>query len=732
MGLIAELKRRNVLRMLGLYLVACWLIIQVANNILPAFGTPPWVLKTLIIALAVGLLPAIALSWAFEFTPDGLTRETEADADDADDATARRTAVHLNRLLIGVLALALAYFMADKFLIGRADAPERAVTSAVRAAATKERPSIAVLPFDNRSAVAEDAFFVDGMHDDILTQLSKISGLKVISRTSVESFRDSRLPLREIARRLGVKTILEGGVQRGGNRVRINIQLIDAEADTHLWAETYDRELSAENLFAIQSEVTAAITASLKTRLSPGEKARMADIPTTSLPAWEAYQLGRQRMAKRSSESLSDAIGFFRKAIVLDPQFTLAHVGLADALLLEINYSGADTVAGTEAAARAIAAAMRLDPNSAEVWTTAASIDSYRQDFAQAEMKYRKAIALNPNYATAHHWYGTMLSSTGRIDESIASVHQALELDPLSAVINSDLASKYEQVGRFDEAIAGYQRVIEIDPAMALPYYSKAILLAYARRDFVSAAPLLEKAYALDSGNPMIPLFASAIRSELFDDAGALRLLAAQRAKYPDNPMVRMGQAYISNYKGQTAAAEAYAREVLQLNPQATSVLADFPMRRGDYAGVLALYEKTYPELLKETTTVSINNVREAIVLAAALAKTGSPAQAERLLAGAEALTRPPNSRLGFFGYGLMDVEIALIRGDRTLALRRLRAAYDQGWRGPFWRYYRDIDPVLSEIRGTPEFTAVFADIERDMRQQAHRLAAQQTGELFR
>lgn len=730
MGLIAELKRRNVLRMLGLYLVACWLIIQVANNILPAFGTPPWVLKTLIIALAVGLLPAIALFWAFEFTPEGLKRDAEADTD---DATARRTAVHLNRLLIGVLALALAYFMADKFIIGRADAPESAVTSAVRAAAAKqERPSIAVLPFDNRSAVAEDAFFVDGMHDDILTQLSKISGLKVISRTSVETFRDSRLPMREIARRLGVKTILEGGVQRGGNRVRINMQLIDAETDTHLWAETYDRELSAENIFAIQSEVTAAITASLKTRLSPGEKARMADIPTTSLPAWEAYQLGRQRMAKRSSEALSDAIGFFREAIALDPQFTLAHVGLADALLLEINYSGADTVAGTEAAARAIATAMRLDPNSVEVWTTAASIDSYRQNFAQAEAKYRKAIALNPNYATAHHWYGTMLSSTGRVDESIASVRKALELDPLSAVINSDLASKYEQVGRFDEAIAGYQRVIEIDPAMALPYYSKAVLLAYVRRDFVSAAPLLEKAYALDSGNPFIPLFAAVIRGDLFDDTGALRLLAAQRAKYPDNPMVRMGQAYISNYRGQTSAAETYAREVLQLNPQTTSVLADFPMRRGDYAGALALYEKTNPALLDATVTVSINNVREAIVLAAILTKTGSPAQAERLLAGAEALTRPPNSRLGFFGYGLMDVEIALIRGDLALALRRLRAAYDQGWRGPFWRYYRDIDPVLSEIRGTPEFKAVFADIERDMRRQAQRLAAQPQGELFR
>lgn len=730
MGLIAELKRRNVFRMLGLYLVAAWLIIQVANNILPAFGTPPWVLKTLIIALAVGLLPAAALCWAFEFTPDGLKRESEADADAAEE---KRTAVRLNRLLIGVLALALAYFMVDKFILGRAAAPEAPLTAAVQAAvAGQERPSIAVLPFDNRSALAEDAFFVDGMHDDILTQLSKISGLKVISRTSVESFRDSKLPLREIARRLGVKTILEGGVQRGGNRVRINIQLIDAASDAHLWAETYDRELSAENIFAIQSEVTAAITASLKTRLSSGEKARMADIPTTSLAAWEAYQLGRQRMAKRSSEALTDAIGFFRQAIARDPAFTLAHVGLADALLLEINYSGADLAAATEEAERSIATAMRLDPASAEVWTTAASIDSYRQHFVQAEVKYRKAIALNPNYATAHHWYGTMLSGTGRVDESIASVRKAVELDPLSAVINSDLASKYEQVGRFDEAIAGYQRVIEIDPSMALPYYSKGILLAYVRRDFLSAAPLLDKAYVLDPGNPFIPLLAAVIRGDLFDDAGALRLLAVQRAKHPDNPMVRMGQAYISNYKGQTSAAEAYAREVLQLNPQTTSVLADFSMRRGDYAGALALYEKTNPELLKETATVNINNVREAIVLAAVLAKTGSPAQAERLLAGAETLARPPNSRLGFFGYGLIDVEIALIRGDRALALRRLRAAYDEGWRGPFWRYYRDIDPVLSEIRGTPEFTAVFADIERDMRQQAQRLAAQPQGALFR
>ncbi len=727
MGLISELKRRNVFRMAGLYLVACWLIIQVANNILPVFEVPTWVLKTLIIVLAIGLLPVIALSWAFEFTPEGLKRDAEVDAGSPE---ARNTARRLNHLLIGVLVLAVTYFAVDKFIIGRA--PESPVVAAVqKAAAQQERPSIAVLPFDNRSAVAEDAFFVDGMHDDILTQLSKISGLKVISRTSVEAFRDSKLPLREIARKLGVKTILEGGVQRGGNRVRINIQLIDAETDAHLWAETYDRELTAENIFAIQSEVTAAITGSLKTQLSPVEKARMADIPTTSLPAWEAYQLGRQRMAKRNSEALSDAIGFYRKAIALDPKFTLAHVGLADAILLEINYSGTDLVESTGKAEQSIATAMRLDPNSAEAWTTAASIDSYRQQFAASEAKFRKAIALNPNYATAYHWFGSMLFSAGRIDESIANVRKALELDPLSAIINADLAGKYEQVGRFDEAIARYQRVIEIDPAMALPYYNKALVSAYASGDFVSAPAALDKAYALDSGNPLIPIFASIIRADLFDDEGSLRLLEAQRVKYPDLALVPFSQTYISIYQGRPAEAERYAREVVAMGPQNSSVLADFQMRRGDHAGARALFLKTQPELFKPDVAVNINNAREVIALAAVLYKTGEQAQAEHLLTSAEALTRPPNARLGFFGYGPMDATIAAIRGDKALALRRLKAAYTEGWRGPFWRYYRDFDPSFADIRETPEFKAIFADIDRDMRQQAERLSAQPKGPLF-
>ena len=194
------------------------------------------------------------------------------------------------------------------------------------------RPSIAVLPFDNRSTLEDDAFFVDGIHDDILTQLSKISALKVISRTSVEQFRDTKLTIKDIAARLGVKNILEGGVQRAGDRVRIHVQFIDASSDAHLWAESYDRELTAANIFGIQSELASAIAVALRAALSPAEQTRVAAVPTQDLEAWEAYQLGKQRLAKSTSESLDDAERYFRKAVALDPEFALAYVGLADTI----------------------------------------------------------------------------------------------------------------------------------------------------------------------------------------------------------------------------------------------------------------------------------------------------------------------------------------------------------------------------------------------------------------
>jgi TolB-like protein/predicted Zn-dependent protease len=331
--------------------------------------------------------------------------------------------------------------------------------------ATDSRTSIAVLPFENPSRLEDDAFFVDGVHDDILTQLTKIGALKFIARTSVEQVRDTNLTTREIGQRLGVAKIVEGGVQRAGDRVRVTVQLIDATTDAHLWAENYDRELTTANIFAIQSEVAAAIAAALRKSLTPAEQGRVRQIPTQSLDAWEAYQLGKQRMVPRTSAYLIEAARFFQTAIAHDPRFALAYVGLADALYLQIVYGGAPRQANLARAGEAVERALALDPRSAKAWTTAAALADRKFEFDRAEQMFRRAIELNPNYATAHHWYAYMLRDWGHPRDALSQAEIAVDLDPLSARAIAMRAQILHSLGRPEDAISAYAKAIQIDPA---------------------------------------------------------------------------------------------------------------------------------------------------------------------------------------------------------------------------------------------------------------------------
>jgi TolB-like protein len=711
MGLIAELKRRNVLRMAGLYLVAAWLIIQVANNILPVFGTPPWVLKTLIITLAIGLLPVIALSWAFEFTPDGFKRDAEVDPTQPE---AQHTARRLNRLLIGTLLLALAYFAVDKFVIGRAPEPAGVAISA--AVKTTEAPSIAVLPFDNRSAIAEDAFFVDGMHDDILTQLSKISGLKVISRTSVESFRDSKLPVREIARRLGVKTILEGGVQRGGNRVRINMQLIDAATDNHLWAETYDRELNAENIFAIQSEVTAAITGSLQTTLTTGEKAGLAEIPTKSLAAWEAFQLGKQRRSKRTSTSLLEAEGFFNKAIALDPGFVLAQVLLADTYISQIWYSGKDRTAQLDKASAIIATVRKAHPNMPEALSTAGSIAVYRGEGVQGERLLRQALSLQPNYVSAMHVLADYLPGIGKPDEAVLMINRAIALDPLSPVLYGKRAAILEDMGRFEAAKASYLKALEIDPDSASATFGLAVLDAYIFGRLDTGITQIQKAIALDSGNPMF-----------------LNLLAVsyQDIGLGDNSLETAKQVY-RKYGGEFVCTLAYAELLAGNGTESERLSSKAPgfscgqywmLQNGRQRDYIQSVLKDNPTLFDVKTTLMPYQVLSAYPMVYSLKAEGRGAEAtqlaERMLA-----TLKPAIRMGLYGYGLTDAALLAQLGRREQALQALEQAVAAGWQGGYWQFMRDHDQSLEPIRRDPRFIAAFARIQASVDAQRARLPA--------
>jgi TolB-like protein/DNA-binding winged helix-turn-helix (wHTH) protein len=362
--------------------------------------------------------------------------------------------------------------------------------------------SIAVLPFDNRSNREEDQFFTDGMHDDLLATIAKIGSMKVISRTSVMAYRDTVKKIPQIAKELGVATILEGGIQRSGNQVRINVQLIDAATDEHLWAEIYDRELTAENLFAVQSEITKMIAEALQAKLSATEQQRIDARPTDNLQAYNAYMRGRQLMATRDSAKLKLATEEFNKATRIDPLFALAWVGVADSNMLLSGYSAYSAEDMLPIVEEALKNALAIDNNLGEAYASLANMHAFHKRKGEAETAYQKAIKLSPNYANAYLWYSGFLSAYPlRMREQVELARKAVELDPRSAVFSMNLGSIYRNMGLYTLAERQFQKVIEINPDFARGYSSLAVLYMLLMGQFDKALPLANKAVELDPGN---------------------------------------------------------------------------------------------------------------------------------------------------------------------------------------------------------------------------------------
>ena len=704
----AALRRRKVVQWGLAYAAGAWGFLQGLDYVSNVFDWARQVQQVATLGLVIGLPIALVIAWYH-----------------GDKGHQRVTA---SELAILTLLFLLGGGIFWRYEQGSEQAPAAAGEhrAAASTAGAAERPSIAVLPFENRSRLDEDAFFVDGIHDDILTQLSKIGAMKVIARTSVEQFRNTELTARDIGEKLGVKAVLEGGVQRAGDRVRVTVRLIDTATDAHIWAESYDRQLTAANLFAIQSEVAAAIAAALKSALTPQERARTELVPTLSLEAWEAYQLGRQRMANRASAGLVEAERFFRESIQLDPSFALAYVGLADALSMQVVYSGVPREPGLANAEQVLAEAMRLDPGLAEAWATAGLIARYRMQFDRAETMYRRAIELNPNYATAHHWYSTLLRDLGRADAALAEIERAVELDPLSALINLSHGQRLEAKGRFEEAASSYRRAVRIDPSGPLAWLDLARLNAYAFNRFTDAIPLAVRATELDAGGLRPSVELARLLFDLGDDERFAAEMTRAARNWPDDDSVQLGLALLELTRRDAHQASLRARRSLDADPRnnlALMILRDADLGAGRYTAALARYEEAYPELFAPGGRVDGSNYWIAIDVALVAARSGQPDMARDLLDGAaEVVQGIP--RLGNRGYWISDVQIHALRGERSAALAALRDAEQAGWRGPSWRYHRDFDASLASIRDEPEFKAVFEDIERDMARQRAELAA--------
>jgi len=329
--------------------------------------------------------------------------------------------------------------------------------------------SIAVLPFDNLSHDPENAYFSDGIQDEILTRLAKIAELKVISRTSTERFKSAPGDLREIAQKLGVANILEGSVQKPSEQVRVNVQLIHAATDTHLWAETYDRNLT--DVFAVESDIARAVAERLRAKLTGSAEHVLASRPTENPEAHQLYLKGRYFWNKRTTDNLKTAIDFFEQAIAKDPAYAVAYSGLADVHAVLPYYAATSPKDDARIALAAATKAVKLDDSLAEAHTSLANALVLNLQFSDAAPEFQRAIELNPNYATAHHWYGELLQNDGRIDEALAELRRAHELDPLSLVINSVLGSTLIVAGQGDAAIDQLQKTIAMDPNFDLAHW---------------------------------------------------------------------------------------------------------------------------------------------------------------------------------------------------------------------------------------------------------------------
>jgi len=517
MSLFQELKRRNVFRVGAAYAVAAWIILQITDVVGEIMELPPWGGKLILLIVLAGFPLSLLLAWAFELTPEGVRRESEVERQ---ASMTGQTGKRLDQVIIVLLVIALGYFVWESRFSGRVEAPAgtpaqsvageamtppaadatpEATTRAADVPPTLDPRSIAVLPFDNRSRLQDDEFFVQGVHDDLLTNLARIGDLKVISRTSVTRYARSDKSIPEIARELNVATVMEGAVQRSGNMVRINVQLIDARTDEHLWAEIFDRTLTADNLFAIQTEISERIAGALETELSADESARLVDRPTEDLEAYTAYLRGRQLLVNRRSDELEQALAEFRRATALDPKFALAWVGVSEAAGLLSSYGTLDFADSISIREDAVDRALALDPNLGEAHLALAILRDARG--LDPDEEYRRALELSPGNATAHQWYAEHLRQRpSGLPRAVEHLRQALEIDPLSAIVRRELAATLTRQGRYAEAQRTLDRLFELDPDFVPAFTTQADLYSYQGR-FDRQIEWLLRASALDPDN---------------------------------------------------------------------------------------------------------------------------------------------------------------------------------------------------------------------------------------
>jgi TolB-like protein/Flp pilus assembly protein TadD len=663
---LRELKRRNVYKVGAMYAVGGWLLVQVATQVLPLFEVSALALRLIVLAVAAGFPIALVVSWVYEVTPQGIARTATIAPD---ESITQHTGQKLNYVIIATLAVAVIFLFVQHYLL-----PRRATDPA---AAVSEK-SVAVLPFENLSDEKASAYFASGIQDEILTRLAKIGALKVISRTSTQHYASSPANLPEIARQLGVANILEGSVQKVGDAVHINVQLIRAATDDHLWAEVYNRKL--DDIFGVEAEVAGAIADTLNAKLSGAEQAAVTKKPTENLAAYDAYLRARAlSVAGYDFATTRKVTAAYTEAVRLDPDFAEAWANLAR-MAGYLYFNGVDPdVYTADFIKRATDNAVRLQPENVE---TLAAQGSYlyriERDFPAAEQALRRIVERQPNFNDAWQFLGLVERRQGKWEQALAHFEEAVKLDPRNAGLFTTIGGEtLLNMRRFAEAHDWLNRALAIAPGDGLA-------LLYQAYTYQAEGRLPEAAAVVDS----MPLAGM--------DAGLLVARVYQRLLE-------------HNYKAAIAEVEPALKQpedtLNGFGPQLRALLGRAQRWSGDEAVAMATFRRLRADIAPHASKVDDSFVPVTLAIAQAYLGESAAAvqQAQRALAlYANDANISPNAEAGL-------AEVLLVTGDRDGAIVRLRALLSEPTSiitPPLLR----LDPTWDALHGDPRFESLLKE----------------------
>jgi TolB-like protein/Tfp pilus assembly protein PilF len=656
-GFFEELQRRKVYRVAAAYIVAAGFLIQIASAVFPAWELPNWSLRLVVALLLIGFPIALILAWAYDITAQGIQVTPTT------GAHRRRNLILL--IVTGVIVSAVA----GLFLLPRA-------------VWHKVDKSVAVLPFQNLSSDLENAYFADGIQEEVLTRLAKIADLKVISRASTQQYQSEPGNLAEIAKQLGVANILEGSVQKAGNQVRVNVHLVNVQTGSQLWAETYDRKLS--DIFAVETEIAKGIAESLQATLTGREEQALAVNPTNNPEAYDAYLRGLAFEARSnySSDALFKAIDFYDLAVRLDPNFALAWARLSGAHALLYFNRGETTAARRDAAKEALENAQKLQPNSPE---TLLFLGYYQywvlHDYGLAKATFTRVSKMLPGNSEVLYALAAIARREGHWDESVAYWERGLALDPRNTALLIEVAWTYAALRQFPAALKLYDRALDILPNELYLVASKASIYQ-AEGNLQEAAKLLVQVNAQTNSDPAVRIKLAQLRLERNQTEAILFVQSRQGRLHSafgiDKGMKQGGLALIQRVAGDTASAKAAAE-------QARNTLEPLSKEQPDNAFVAAALAVAYAILDEKDS--ALNEAQRAITLV--------PSSKDRL------------SGPGF-EENLALVEMIIGENSRAIStLTRLLQTPYGGWLynpAPITPALLRLDPLWDPLRADPAF----------------------------